>query len=104
MCTRRVVEPSSGALTISDIAGSSPAHDLDGALRYNDFEGGFWSLELDETHDGFGDHLVLPGFTPPAGLPDGSRVRARVRLREEQAGFLMAGPMADVLNVAPLER
>jgi hypothetical protein len=87
---------------MSDIAGSSPIYALDGALRYNDFEGGFWSLELDETHDELGDNVVLPGWTPPAGLLDDSRVRARVRVREEQVGFLMAGTMADVLEVAPI--
>jgi hypothetical protein len=72
-------------------------------LRFNEFEGGFWSLDLDEADVDLGDHVVLPGWTPPADLDSGSRVRARVRPREEQAGFLMAGTMVDVLEVEALE-
>jgi hypothetical protein len=77
-------------------AGETPARELVGTLRFNEFEGGFWSLELAVADPQLGDSVVLQGVTVPAGLADGSRVRARVRAREEQFGFLMAGTYVDV--------
>lgn len=81
---------------MSSFAGTSGELEVVGTLRFNEFEGGFWSIEPDS-----GDQaIVLPDWTPMAPLDDGSRVRARVRTREEQMGFLMAGPMADVVEIA----
>lgn len=70
-----------------------------GTLRWNEFEGGFWSLEPD---DGSGV-LVLDGWSPSSGaaVADGSHVRARVHEREEQFGFLMAGSYVQVVELAP---
>ncbi|MCW2926866.1 MAG: hypothetical protein JWM86_834 [Thermoleophilia bacterium] len=67
-------------------------------LRFNEFEGGFWSLELDPADPQLGGSLVMDGATPPAGMEDGALVRARVRTREEQFGFLMAGTYVDVVG------
>jgi hypothetical protein len=84
-------------------AGESADQVLVGTLRFNDLEGGFWSLELDEVHPEFGDHVVLQEWAPTALTQDGSRVRARVREAAEQFGFLMAGPMVDVLELTPVD-
>jgi hypothetical protein len=70
-----------------------------GTLRWNEFEGGFWSIEPDSGESAF----VLPDWTPPAPFVDGSRVSARIQVREEQMGFLMAGTYADVLEFAALD-
>ena len=70
---------------------------VSGTLTWNDFEGGFWSI-LPETDD---PAYVLQGWQPPAGMDDGTRVRARLRVREAQIGFLMAGTYADVVDVQP---
>lgn len=81
-----------------------------GILRWNEFEGGFWSIEPDDGTTA----LVLDGWSPgrergggggrgDTGRPvaDGSHVRARVREREEQFGFMMAGTYVDVLELVP---
>ena len=72
--------------------------DVVGTLRFNEFEGGFWSIELDPADPQLGGAIVLDGTTPPAGFEDGTRVRARVRTREEQFGFLMAGTYVDLVG------
>lgn len=76
-------------------AGNSALSEVRGTLTYNEFEGGFWSIEPDPA----GHAIVLPGWQPAAPMDHGSRVRARVRMREEQFGILMAGPMADVEHI-----
>ncbi len=68
-----------------------------GTLCWNDFEGGFWSIAPDSGDSTF----VLQGWAPPAEMVDGTRVRARLRVREAQIGFLMAGTYADVEDIAP---
>lgn len=70
-----------------------------GTLRWNEFEGGFWSIEPEEASTA----LVLDGWAPVEGgsLTSGSRVRARVREREEQFGFVMAGTYVDVVELEP---
>lgn len=82
-------------------AGTSEPLELVGVLRFSPIEGGIWSIELDASHVGLGDHVVLQGWAPPAGIDEDSRVRARVRESQAQFGFLMAGPMVDVLEIAP---
>jgi hypothetical protein len=76
--------------------------DLRGTLRFSDVEGGFWSLELDEPHDELGDRVVLQGFAPTPPLGDGSHVRVRARESEAQFGFIMSGPMVDVVDLTAL--
>ena len=68
-----------------------------GTLQWNEFEGGFWSIAPDTGNSDF----VLQDWMPPADLVDGTRVRARLRVREAQIGFLMAGTYADVEDIAP---
>ena len=88
---------------MSSDAGNSPVVEVLGALRFNEIEGGFWSLELDESHDDLGEQVVLQDWMPAADAPDqvdGAHVRARVRVRDEQFGFQMAGTMVDVLELA----
>lgn len=80
-----------------DSAGSLPEIAVTGTLRWNDFEGGFWSLELEPNHPTLGASVVLPAFDPPAGAADDSRVRVRARPRPDLIGFQMAGPLVDVL-------
>ena len=82
-------------------AGTSDSIELIGTLRFSPIEGGSWSLELDGSHVGLGDHVVLQGWTPPPGIDEDSRVRARVRESQAQFGFLMSGPMVDVLAIEP---
>ncbi len=84
---------------MSSDAGTFPEHEVDGTLRWNDIEGGFWTLELEEPHAELGEHVVLQGWAAPAGTVDGTRVCARIREREEQFGFLMAGTMVDVVGL-----
>ena len=81
---------------MSSDAGSSSAQDVEGTLRWNDFEGGFWSLELTEEHAELGEHVVLSGFELPADAEHGSRVRMRVRARPDLVDFLMAGLRVEV--------
>jgi hypothetical protein len=91
---------------MSESAGNSGEFEVVGTIRFNELEGGFWVLELDESHDDLGMQVVLQGFAPgpdsPADVADGSHVCARVRVREEQFGFQMAGTMVDVLELTPL--
>lgn len=70
-----------------------------GTLRWNEFEGGFWSIEPENASTA----LVLDGWSPGDAdrFPDGTRVRARVRERDEQFGFMMAGTYVDVVDVEP---
>lgn len=75
--------------------------ELRGILRWNEFEGGFWSLELDELHDELGTHVVLPDFTPPAMTGDGNSIVVTGEPAPTQVDFLMAGTrftVADVQN------
>lgn len=76
---------------------------LIGVLRFNEFEGGFWTLELNALHDELGEHVVLQGYTPPPGFTDGSRVSLRARLLKDQLGFLMAGPLVEVESIHSIE-
>lgn len=82
-------------------AGNSEAVELLGTLRFREFEGGFWALELDAAIDGLGDHVVLAGYEPDAGMVDGMRVRVRARPQPDAIGFLMAGPQVDVIEASP---
>jgi hypothetical protein len=77
-------------------AGDSPAVEVEGTLRWNDFEGGFWSLDLDHEHEELGERVVLSGFELPPDAEDGSRVRMRVRARPDLVDFLMAGLRVEV--------
>lgn len=77
-------------------AGSSPATEVEGTLRWNEFEGGFWSLELASEHPELGEHVVLSGFELPPDAEDGSHVRMRVRARPDLVDFLMAGLRVEV--------
>lgn len=71
--------------------------EVTGTLRWNDFEGGFWSLEP----DGDGSTLMLGDWRPAEPIGDGSRIRARVRAHEDAMSFQMAGTPAEVLDVRP---
>ena len=77
-------------------AGDSPALDVEGTLRWNEIEGGFWSLELAAEHPELGEHVVLSGFELPPDAEDGTRVRMRVRARPDLVDFLMAGLRVEV--------
>lgn len=81
-------------------AAGSPPVTLVGTLRWNEFEGGFWSLELDEEQPELGAQVVLSGFELPPGAADGSRVRMRVRARPDLIDFTMAGVRVEVLEAA----
>lgn len=83
---------------MSDIAGESSAIEVDGTLRWNDFEGGFWSLELEREHAELGEHVVLSGFELPPDATDGAPVRMRVCARPDLIDFTMAGMRVDVLE------
>lgn len=83
---------------MGDSAGASPLVTVEGTLRWNEFEGGFWSLELGSEHPDLGEHVVLSGFELPAGASDGSRTRMRVRPRPDLIDFTMAGLRVEVLE------
>lgn len=72
--------------------------ELQGVLRWNEFEGGFWSLELDEVHDELGTHVVLPDFTPPEGAGNGNPLVVTGEPAHMQVDFLMAGTRFLVTN------
>lgn len=84
---------------MTEHAGGFRSYELSGTLRFNDLEGGFWSLDLDEAHPDLGDHVILQGWSPDAPIGDGTRICARVREQQEQFGFLMAGPMVAVIEL-----
>jgi hypothetical protein len=88
---------------MSSDAGNSLDTDVVGTLQWNEFEGGFWSLDLASEHPELGARVVLSEFTPPSDVPQGSRVRARVRAREAQFGFQMAGAYVDVVELQPID-
>lgn len=81
---------------MSTDAGTSGPIDVVGTLRWNEFEGGFWSLELDPEHPELGEHVVLSGFELPPDAHDGARVRMRVRPRPDLIDFTMAGLRVEV--------
>lgn len=82
---------------MTDFAGDSGITTVIGVLHWTDIEGGFWSL----TPESGESDVVLQDWQPESSLVDGSRVRARVRVREEQFGFIMAGTYADVVDIHP---
>lgn len=69
-----------------------------GTLRWNDFEGGFWSLEGDPSGTGTAPDVVLVGAPLPDAAADGARVEVRGRLRTDVADFLMAGARFEVVE------
>lgn len=79
-------------------AGTPEPIEIEGSLRWNEIEGGFWSVELASEHDEFGDHVVLSGFELPPHAADGSHVRMRVRARPDLVDFLMSGVRVEVLD------
>lgn len=79
-------------------AGTSEPIDITGRLRWNDFEGGFWSLELDQEHAELGEFVVLSGFELPPDAQDGAAVRMRVIPRPDLIDFTMAGLRVEVLH------
>lgn len=81
---------------MSSGAGDSQAVEVEGTLRWNEFEGGFWSLELAAEHPELGEHVVLSGFELPPEAEDGSRARMRVRARPDLVDFRMAGLRVEV--------
>lgn len=83
-------------------AGDSDAVEVEGTLRWNEFEGGFWSLEPGTPHPELGATVVLSGFELPAGAADGTHVRMRVRARPDLVDFLMAGLRVEVLDATVL--
>ncbi len=82
-------------------AGDSDVIELIGTARFEEIEGGFWSLELDEAIDGLGDHVVLADYTPDPGIVDGMRIRVRATPMPDAIGFRMAGPEVDVIDAQP---
>lgn len=82
-------------------AGDSEVVELVGTMRFEDIEGGFWSLDLDAAIDGLGDHVVLAGYTPDAGIVEGMRIRVRARTLPGAISFRMAGPEVDVIDAQP---
>ena len=69
-----------------------------GTLHWNEHEGGFWSIDLADSHPELGDRAVLVGLGEP-GVPrpgDGMRVRVLGTPRPEQVDFLMAGVRFEV--------
>jgi len=87
---------------MGETPGNSQEAALVGVLNWNDFEGGFWSIDLEETHPVCGDRVVLRGVDPAdLGLASGARVRARATPQPEQIGFQMSGTYVDVLELAP---
>lgn len=83
---------------MSEHAGDSSAIEVAGTLRWNEFEGGFWSLEPLERHETLGSSIVLVDFTPPPGASDGSPMVVKVVPRPDLIGFTMAGIHAEVLD------
>jgi hypothetical protein len=84
-------------------AGDSESIDVVGTLRFNEIEGGFWSLELDPEHPELGQHVVLSGYELPPHAQDGSHARMRVRARPDLVDFLMSGMRVDVLEAEVLD-
>ncbi len=79
-------------------AGDSQLIELVGTMRFEEIEGGFWSLALDAAIDGLGDHVVLAGYEPEAGIADGTRLRVRARTLPGAISFRMAGPEVEVVE------
>jgi hypothetical protein len=82
--------------------------ELVGTLRWNEFEGGFWSVDLDpaespEPAPPYGGRIVLGSEPVPAGLVDGAHVRVRGRAREDMLDFLMAGTRFDATSIELVE-
>lgn len=73
---------------------------VEGTLAWNEFEGGFWSLQLDAAHPELGSDTISLGQpdTMPAGASDGVRLRATVAYDPGTIGFLMAGPQAELVE------
>lgn len=78
----------------------TPDQEIIGTLRWNDLEGGFWSLELDGEDPDLGSSVILSGFELPANAEDGARVRARGRARHDLVDFLMSGVRFEVHEAA----
>jgi len=73
---------------------------VEGTLCWNDFEGGFWSLRLDQPHEQIGSDVITLGQpdTLPAGATDGVRLRATIAHDPGTIDFLMAGPRATLVE------
>lgn len=82
-------------------AGDSQLVELVGTVRFEEIEGGFWSLALDAAIDGLGDHVVLAGYEPETGTADGTRLHVRARTLPGAISFRMAGPEVEVIEARP---
>ncbi|MCW2960944.1 MAG: hypothetical protein JWM90_1331 [Thermoleophilia bacterium] len=76
--------------------------ELTGILHWNEFETGFWSLDLDVPHAELGDRVVLVTDAIPSEFVDGARIRIAGTVQEGVVDFLMAGPRVEVNDVTVL--
>jgi hypothetical protein len=70
---------------------------VDGNVHFYSFEGGFWAIH--------GDDSVI--YDPVDGLPstfqrENLRVSAVLRIRNDLAGFHMAGPIVEIISIVRL--
>lgn len=97
-CTGPVLEASAEEGNCVSQSQEQDDVDLAGQLRWNEFEGGFWSLRVSPPHPEWGGNVELPGWTPPAGARDGQALRVRARHLPASFGFTMSGPRFEVLE------
>lgn len=70
-----------------------------GRLRWNDFAGGFWSLETDPAeHDGT-DNFVLVDPPGADAFEDGADVLLEGTVDRDRGDIVMAGPRMHVARV-----
>jgi hypothetical protein len=69
---------------------------LQGTVKKNDLEGGFWELIADS-----GEHYQLRGAAP-ALCKEGQRVQIEGAIEKDTMGIGMTGPYLDVKSWKPL--
>jgi len=95
----RLIATIAAALSLAACGGSSstqPIKNVTATVSYITLEGGFFGLRGDDgvTYD--------PMQLDPAFAHDGLRVRARLRVRNDQIGIHMVGTLVDVLEISRL--
>jgi Protein of unknown function (DUF3221) len=67
--------------------------ELEGVIRYNELEGGFYTLQSRE------GETYNPVNLPKDFQQDGLPVRARVRLRDDMMGIHQVGPLVEIIEI-----
>ena len=87
------VQATAAAVRIDDEKEPGIGMELEGVIRYNELEGGFYTIQTKE------GEAYNPINLPKDFQQDGLPVRARVRLRDDMMGIHQVGPLVEIVEI-----